>query len=195
MQVHPAISKADVRSQNYALDVGKIASPNVAQREREIFRPRRKAMTYAVHSYRKLGVALLAATAIVGMTIGAILAQGNPTGSATSAQDEPIKRTILFRGDLEGTPGKEIVVFIADLAPGAVGAKHYHPGPEFFYVLEGTLAHEPEGGSTHMMKTGAFGSNPSNGVHIIKNPSATERAKAIDFLVAEKGQPIVIPVK
>jgi hypothetical protein len=27
------------------------------------------------------------------------------------------------------------------------------------------------------------------------NPSTTERAKAIDFLVAEKGQPIVIPVK
>jgi quercetin dioxygenase-like cupin family protein len=151
-------------------------------------------MTYSVHSYRKLGVALLAATAIVGLTVRAI-AQGNPPGSATSAQDEPIKRTVLYRGDLEGTPGKEIVIFIADLAPGAVGAKHYHPGPEFFYVLEGTLAHEPEGGSTHMMKTGAFESNPSNGVHIIKNPSATERAKAIDFLVAEKGQPIVIPVK
>jgi quercetin dioxygenase-like cupin family protein len=152
-------------------------------------------MTYSVHSYRKLGVALLAATAIVEMTVGAILAQGNPPGSGTSAQDEPIKRTVLFRGDLEGTPGKEIVIFIADLAPGAVGAKHYHPGPEFFYVLEGTLAHEPEGGSTHTMKTGAFGSNPSNGVHIIKNPSTTEQARAIDFLVAEKGQPIVIPVK
>lgn len=151
-------------------------------------------MTHSVHPYRKPGVALLAATAIAGLTAGAILAQGNPPGPA-NAQDEPIKRTVLFRGDLEGTPGKEIVIFIADLAPGAVGTKHYHPGPEFFYVLEGTLAHEPEGGSTHMMKTGAFGSNPGSGVHIIKNPSATERAKAIDFLVAEKGQPIVIPVK
>ena len=98
-------------------------------------------------------------------------------------------------GDLEGTPGKEIVIFIADLAPGAVGARHYHPGPEFFYVLEGTLAHELEGGSAHMMGTGTFGSNPNKGVHIIKNPSVTERAKPIDFLVAEKGQPIVIPVK
>jgi len=98
-------------------------------------------------------------------------------------------------GDLEGVPGKEIVIFIADLAPGAVGDKHYHPGPEFFYVIEGTLAHEPNGGLAHMMKTGAFGSNPNKGIHLIKNPSATERAQAIDFLVAEKGQPIVIPVK
>jgi len=152
-------------------------------------------MGQTVHSYRKLAVALLAATVVVGLTAGAILAQGNPSGTGASTQDEPIKRTVLFRGDLEGAPGKEIVVFVADLAPGAVGAKHYHPGPEFFYVLEGTLAHEPEGGSTHMMKKGAFGSNPNKGIHLIRNPNATERARAIDFLVAERGQPIVIPVK
>jgi len=152
-------------------------------------------MERSVHSYRKLWVALLAATTIVGLTIRAIQAQSNPPGSAGSTQDEPIKRTVLFRGDLEGVPGKEIVVFVADLAPGAVGGKHYHPGPEFFYVLEGTLAHEPEGGSAHMMTTGAFGRNPDKGVHIIKNPSATARARAIDFLVAEKGQPLVVPVE
>ena len=148
----------------------------------------------SANPYRKLAVGLLAATGVVGLTARAILAQSNPPGPAASTQDEPIKRTVLFRGDLEGAPGKEIVIFVADLAPGAAGAKHYHPGPEFFYVLEGTLAHEPEGSSTHMMRTGAFGANPNKAVHIIKNPSATERAKAIDFLVAEKGQPIVIPV-
>ena len=46
-----------------------------------------------------------------------------------------------------------------------------------------------------MMKTGAFGSNPNKGIHLIRNQSTTERARAIDFLIAEKGQPIVIPVK
>jgi quercetin dioxygenase-like cupin family protein len=115
-----------------------------------------------------------------------MLAQSNPPGPAASNQDESIKRTVLF---------KEIVVFVADLAPGAVGSTHYHPGPEFFYVLDGTLAHEPEGGAPHMMKTGAFGSNPNKGIHTIRNPSTTERARAIDFLIAEKGQPIVVPVK
>ena len=149
----------------------------------------------SANPYRKLAVGLLAATGVVGLTARAMLAQNNPPGPAASTQDEPIKRTVLFRGDLEGAPGKEIVVFVADLAPGAVGSKHYHPGPEFFYVLEGTLAHEPESGSPHMMKTGAFGSNPNKGIHLIRNPSATERARAIDFLIAEKGQPIVIPVK
>jgi quercetin dioxygenase-like cupin family protein len=148
----------------------------------------------SANPYRKLTFGLLAATALVGLAGGAILAQINP-GPAASAQDEPIKRTVLFRGDLEGVPGKEIVIFVADLAPGAAGEKHYHPGPEFFYVLDGALAHEPEGGSQHLMKTGAFGANPNKGIHIIRNPSTTERARAIDFLIAEKGQPIVIPVK
>ncbi len=152
-------------------------------------------MERPVHSYRKLAVVLFAATTIVVVTVKALLAQANPPGTAARAQDEPIKRTILFRGDLDGVPGKEVVIFIADLAPGAVGAKHYHPGPEYFYVFEGTLGHVPDGGSTHLMKAGEFGTNPDHGIHTIKNPSTTERAKAIDFLIADKGQPAVVPVK
>ena len=89
-------------------------------------------MRRCVQSYRKLAVGLLAVTGVVGLTARAILAQSNPSGPTASTQDEPIKRTVLFRGDLEGAPGKEIVVFVADLAPGAAGSKHYHPGPEFF---------------------------------------------------------------
>jgi quercetin dioxygenase-like cupin family protein len=146
-----------------------------------------------IHSHRGLAAALLGAVVIVGLTAGAIMAQSNPPAAA--APDEPIKRTILFRGDLAGAPGKELVVFIADLAPGAVGAKHYHPGPEFFYVLEGTLAHEPDGGPAHMLKAGTFSLNPDKAIHLIRNPSTTERARAIDFLVAEKDQPFVVPVK
>jgi quercetin dioxygenase-like cupin family protein len=199
VQVHLVIKKADVRLQNYALDAGRTASQMVAPtfETRPSFSDQGGTAMKgrSANPYRKLAVGLLAATGVVGLTARAILAQSNPPGPAASTQDEPIKRTVLFRGDLEGAPGKEIVVFVADLAPAAVGSKHYHPGPEFFYVLEGTLAHEPEGGSPHMMKTGAFGSNPNKGIHLIRNPSTTERARAIDFLIAEKGQPIVIPVK
>src|SRR3981081_1421637 len=141
-----------------------------------------------------LGMVALAGIALATVAVTKLAAQSQPPNPVSSAQLE-VKVTVLFKGDLEGAEGKEIVVFVAELAPGAVGAKHYHPGPEFFYVLEGTLAHEPEGGPPHKMKTGAFGSNPNKGIHLIRNPSTTERARAIDFLIAEKGQPIVIPVK
>jgi quercetin dioxygenase-like cupin family protein len=148
-----------------------------------------------MQSHIKLAGALLAAATIIGFGIKAIYAQIVPQPTSPPAvAEEPIKRTVLFRGNLEGAEGKEIVIFIADLAPGAVGSRHYHPGPEFFYVLEGTLAHKPEGGPDHTMKTGDFGSNPDKSVHSIRNADATARAKAIDFLVSEKGQPLVIPV-
>ena len=78
-----------------------------------------------VLSYHRLGFALLTATTISSPSIKAADAQSEQPGAASIAQEEPIKRTVLFRGDLEGVEGKEIVIFIADLAPGAVGSKHF----------------------------------------------------------------------
>jgi hypothetical protein len=62
-------------------------------------------MGRSINSYRTLAIALLATTVVVGLTAGAILAQSNPPGPGASTQHEPIKRTVLFRGDLEGAPG------------------------------------------------------------------------------------------
>jgi quercetin dioxygenase-like cupin family protein len=152
-------------------------------------------MERSAPSCHRLGVALLAASTMASLCIKPGNAQSNQPSSPPIAQEEPIKRTVLFRGNLEGVEGKEIVIFIADLAPGAIGSKHYHPGPEFFFVLEGALAHQPEGGQEHLMKVGDFGSNPDKSVHTIRNPSTTARARAIDFLISEKGQPLVIAVK
>jgi quercetin dioxygenase-like cupin family protein len=151
-------------------------------------------MKRSMPSYAKLGGAFLAAATIISLGLKPTDAQRTQSGSPSMAQEEPIKRTVLFRGNLEGMDGKEIVIFIADLAPGAVGSKHYHPGPEYFYVLEGALAHTPEGSPEHMMKVGDFGSNPNKSVHIIRNPDTTARARAIDFLISETGQPLVVPV-
>src|SRR5215831_3960706 len=151
-------------------------------------------MERSVQSYRRLGVALLAATTITSLGIKVADSQGGQPASPSTVSEEPIKRTVLFRGNLEGVEGKEIVIFIADLAPGAVGSKHYHPGPEYFYVLEGTLAHAPEGSPEHMMKVGDFGSNPNKNVHTIRNPDTMARARAIDFLISAKGQPLAVPV-
>jgi hypothetical protein len=71
--------------------------------------------------------------------------------------------------------GKVIVVFVADLAPGAAGAKHYYRGRKFFYVLEGTCR-EPEGGSTHMMEARAFGSNPNKGIPLCTSLANASRS-------------------
>ena len=40
--------------------------------------------------------------------------------------------------------GSQNVVFIGDLAPGAVATRHYHPGDEAIYMLEGALRFAPD---------------------------------------------------
>src|SRR5262249_22735321 len=60
-------------------------------------------------------------------------------------QDSPIKRTELHRSDLADVVGKEAVIYIADLMPGAVGGRHTHYGDEYVYVLEGSLIVTPDG--------------------------------------------------
>jgi hypothetical protein len=44
------------------------------------------------------------------------------------------------------------------------------------------------------MKVGDLVSNPDRSVHSVRNADATARARAIDFLISEKGKPLVIPV-
>ena len=53
------------------------------------------------------------------------------------AAQEGLTRTVLMKKDLEADPKKEVTVFIAEYKPGAKSGKHYHPGQEFIYVLEG----------------------------------------------------------
>ena len=134
-----------------------------------------------------------------GVMLTVILAVGIALGMFGShvlhAQEEPIKRTVLLRSDLEGIEGKEAVLFLAELAPGAVGGKHYHPGTELFSALEGAFTHQPEGKPPVTLKAGQAGVNPHKNVHYIKNASMTEPARVLGCLIAEKGQPLAVPVQ
>jgi quercetin dioxygenase-like cupin family protein len=86
-------------------------------------------------------------------------------------------------------------VYIAELAPGAAAGKHYHPGSELFYVLEGSMILEVEGKPLVTMKQGDVSHLSPKEVHDVKNASATAPMKALIFQLPEKGQPLVTPVR
>jgi quercetin dioxygenase-like cupin family protein len=75
------------------------------------------------------------------MLIGALtvaFACGAPQEIA--AQDKPtVKRTELQRIALEELGNREGLMYTADFPAGGVAPRHFHPGPEFIYVLQGTL--------------------------------------------------------
>ena len=113
----------------------------------------------------------------------------------SNAQDQPITRTELLRVELEGVEGKEGVVFVTALAPGAVGGKHTHPGDEFVYVLNGVIVVVADGKAPVTLKQGEAVYQAPGVVHFGKNDSNDEAAKVLVFLVAEKGKPLAEPVE
>lgn len=125
---------------------------------------------------------------LAGVAVGAL-------GSAyVGAQGTPqVTRTELLRKPATGVEGKEIVVFVADLPPGAVAGRHFHPGDEAIYMLQGALVFEPEGGQPFELKAGQITFNPAKHIHKARNSSSSEPAKVLNCMLAEKGQPLAIP--
>jgi quercetin dioxygenase-like cupin family protein len=116
--------------------------------------------------------------------------------TAATAQDQPIKRTELIRGDVANASGQETVIYIADVMPGAEGARHTHYGDEFVYVLEGSLVVTPDGKEPITLKQGQIAQfAPGFGIHAAKNGSTSEPAKVLVIMVVEKGKPLAEPVK
>jgi quercetin dioxygenase-like cupin family protein len=131
---------------------------------------------------------LFAVTLAVGIAVGVI---GN---HVLIAQQAPVTRTILQQKDLEGATGREVVMYVAELVPGGVAGRHYHPGPELLYILEGALTLEHDGQSPVTLKTGESAHIPAKHIHNAKNASATGPSKVLVFLVGEQGQPLATPV-
>jgi len=131
---------------------------------------------------------------ILSLTLGLGIVLGALGDRFLSAQQQPIKRTELLKTELEGMAGKEGVMYIAELAPGASAGKHFHPGPEFAYVLEGTLTLEPQGKAPMTIKAGEAFHNQAKIVHDAKNAGTTP-TKVLVFLVGEKGQPLATPAQ
>lgn len=125
----------------------------------------------------------------VGVAMGVIGHQ------SLRAQQEPVTRTILQKKDLAEAEGKELVMYRADIVPGGVVGRHFHPGPELIYVMEGALTVEHDGQHPLTLKAGDSAYIPGRHVHNAWNPSTTEQVRVMVFLVGDKGQPLAIAVR
>ena len=128
---------------------------------------------------------LLLGVGLAGAALGVI---GTTFVSAQGAAQ--ITRTELLRKPVSGAEGKEFVVFVGDLPPGAVAVRHLHPGDEAIYMLQGALRFEPEGGQPFDLKAGEIAFNPAKHIHKATNMSSSEPAKVLNCMLADKGQPL-----
>ena len=119
--------------------------------------------------------------------LAAFLAAG-----ATLAQAPGIKRSILQRFDLGN--GMEVVMGLAEIAPGASAGRHTHFGIETGYALAGQSSLEVEGEAPRLLNPGDSFVIPAGKVHDAKTVGDVP-AKVLAVWVVEKGKPLGTPAK
>lgn len=71
--------------------------------------------------------------------------------------------------------------------------KHYHPGGEFGYVLDGVVTIEAEGRPSVTLRSGDGFYQPPGEWHVVTSGAAG--AKTVVFRVLPQGQPMVVTVE
>jgi quercetin dioxygenase-like cupin family protein len=110
-----------------------------------------------------------------------------------SAQQPGVKRTDLQRHDLS-VAGREVLQVRVEIEPGARFTKHWHPGEEIIYVLEGSLEYQIEDKSPVTLKAGDVLFIPARTVHAARSVGSVPGAELATYVV-EKGKPLVVVVE
>jgi quercetin dioxygenase-like cupin family protein len=126
--------------------------------------------------------------AVAALLVGSGLAQ-----HMAEAQQSQIRRTDLQRHDLS-VPGREVVQVLVELDPGVAFGRHWHPGEEIVYVVEGSLEYEVDGKPPVTLKAGGVVFIPAGTIHAAKNVGRGNGAELATYIV-EKGKPLVVMVK
>jgi quercetin dioxygenase-like cupin family protein len=106
--------------------------------------------------------------------------------TAAQAQVPGINRTDLQHSDLS-TPGREMIQNRVEITPDAQPIRHWHPGEEIIYVVEGSLEYDIDGIGTRTYSAGEALTVPAERVHSVHG-DGTELAT----YVVEKGKPFIV---
>jgi quercetin dioxygenase-like cupin family protein len=98
----------------------------------------------------------------------------------------PMAFADLLTSQLEGVDNTEVVVSITTVPAHTTLPKHWHPGEEFAYVLEGSFVLWQEGKPDEVYKKGDVGKVPLKQVHTVSTQE--EGATILIFRVHELGQ-------
>jgi len=118
-----------------------------------------------------------------------------PTGS--QERKGVISHPPLLKKVLPNTANQEVAVYEAEYEPGGMNPRHLHPAAITFHILAGTGVWQEEGKPPVTLKAGDSLFVPAGTIHSHWNPSATERLRFLEFIVAErdKGRSIPQPLK
>lgn len=130
------------------------------------------------------------------LLLGVFAAYESAASKDDAASPEPasgLKLENLLKAQLEGVEGTEVIVSRVAIPPNTSLPKHWHPGEEFGYVLEGTVVLWQDGKDEIVAKKGDVVKIPLKQVHTAMTKD--EGATVLVFRVHEQGQPERFPVE
>jgi len=108
------------------------------------------------------------------------------------AQAQALTRKVLRRTELPGTNYVTVLVAV-DIAPGAVVARHTHPGIESGYVLDGEGDLFVAGEADRQVGAGDSFHIPPEIPHGARNRSADKPLRVVATYVVDKDKPLASP--
>jgi quercetin dioxygenase-like cupin family protein len=100
-----------------------------------------------------------------------------------------LTRIDLQQHDLS-VPGREVIQNRVEIEPDAPAIRHWHPGEEVIYVVEGTLEYEIDGEASRTVNAGEALTVPAERVHGVRNVGDGNAVELATYVV-EKGKPLL----
>jgi quercetin dioxygenase-like cupin family protein len=104
-------------------------------------------------------------------------------------------KTTLINESLHGVKARIMTIDRHTMPAGWVGGKHYHTGPVYVYVLEGSFTIDEQGKERRTFKAGELYKEPIGAPMQARNLNASEPLKLLVFQVTPKGEPLMVKVE
>ena len=131
-------------------------------------------------------------TKIAGQVIVVLWVLMITGGFIPAIADQPaIKLDTLMKTPLALDENIELTVSLVEIGPNLSLPRHYHPGEEFVYLLEGEAVLWQKGQADITMTAGDLVKIPLEQIHAASTGDG--KAKALVFRVHRKGEPERIP--
>ena len=101
------------------------------------------------------------------------------------------QKQALVNEPLRGADGQQITIDHYSLPPGWVGGRHYHSGPVYVYVLEGSFIMDEQGKPTQTLGAGSVYKEPIGTPMQARNLSTSEPLKILVIQVTPKGEALM----
>ena len=103
----------------------------------------------------------------------------------------------LWRTDLQehelSVPGRKVIQNRVEIGPEAPAVRHWHPGEEIIYVLEGSLEYTIDGETPKTYEAGEALTVPAEKVHAVRNVGSGNAAELATYVV-EQDKPFLVVV-